>query len=112
MKLAIIIRLYVPRWLAGNEIATDTTARRLAERGHEVHVITSQDKGLPKSSKQGRVCVHRVFRAKRFVWFILFPIKALLAVRRIDPQLVHAAGLYAGVSGLLSKKLLKKPYAV
>jgi glycosyltransferase involved in cell wall biosynthesis len=110
MKLAIISRNYLPRQLGGNEVATDAIARRLAER---VHVITSQNKGWLKTDKQGRLCLHRVFRANfRFIWFIVFPIQALFAVKRIDPQLVHAAGLHAGVAGLLCKKLLKKPFSV
>jgi glycosyltransferase involved in cell wall biosynthesis len=113
MKLAFIIRLYLPQRLGGMEVATDAITRRLAERGHEVHVITSRYKGSSQSGKRGGVFVHRVFPANlRFAWYILFPIKALFAVKRIDPEFVQSQSLFAGIAGLLSKKLLKKPYAV
>ena len=50
MKIAILVSGFVPNILGGTEIATYYIAKHLAQRGHDVHVITQREKGMPKKS--------------------------------------------------------------
>jgi glycosyltransferase involved in cell wall biosynthesis len=50
MRIAILVWRFPPRWIAGTEIATYNIVKHLVKRGHEVHVVTSWDKGLRKRS--------------------------------------------------------------
>jgi glycosyltransferase involved in cell wall biosynthesis len=60
MRLAIILYKFPPKWLAGTEITTYNLAEQLAKRGHEIHVITSRDEGLPHLDKEHGFYVHRI----------------------------------------------------
>ncbi len=83
MKIAILVLLFPPKWLAGTEIATYNIARHLAKRGHEVHVITSLDEGLPKDSVEEGFCVHRIgWRKLRFIGIISFWLKILIVLKK------------------------------
>jgi len=113
MKIAIIVEKFPPKWLAGTEIATYNIARHIAMRGHEVHVVTSLDNGLPKESIYGGCYVHRIgWRKVRFLRFALFWVKALIILRKINPDMVHAQNIIMGGIGFLSRKFLRKPYIV
>ena len=46
MKIALIVTVFPPKWLAGTEIASYNIAKYFAKKGHEVHVITSLDEGI------------------------------------------------------------------
>ncbi len=113
MKIAIIVPLFPPKWLAGTEIATYNIARHLSKRGHEVHVITSLDEGLPRESMEQGFYVHRIrWRKIRFVGTISFWFKIFLALRNINPDIVHSQSIGMGIPGIVAKKLLKKPLLV
>lgn len=58
MKITILVGLFPPKWLAGTEIATYYMAEHLAQRGHEVHVITSLDEGLPEENYEKGFYIH------------------------------------------------------
>ena len=60
MKIAIVTRMFLPQWPAGAEVAAYNIAKGLAERGHDVHVITSMDKGLPQRDIGAGFNVHRL----------------------------------------------------
>jgi len=60
MQIVILVSLFPPKWLAGTEIATYNIAKYLARKGHEVHVITSWDEGLPNESFEEGFYVHRI----------------------------------------------------
>ncbi|KFD40800.1 glycosyl transferase family 1 [Peptococcaceae bacterium SCADC1_2_3] len=113
MRIAILVSGFPPKWLAGTEIATHNIARHLAMRGHEVHVITSLDKGLPKESFEQGFYVHRVgWQKVRFVGVISFWLKIVLVLNKIKPSIVHSQSISMGMPGFLIKKLFKKPYLV
>jgi glycosyltransferase involved in cell wall biosynthesis len=113
MKIAILVPLFPPRWIAGTEIATYNIATYLAKRGHEVHVITSFDEGLPKESSEQGFYVHRIgWRKVRFLGIISFWLKMTLIVRNIKPETIHCQDLGMGIPGYLASKLLKRPYSV
>jgi len=113
MKIAILVSAFPPKWLAGTEIATYNIAKHLARRGHEVHVITSLDAGLPKESTEEGFYVHRIFWRKiRFAGAISFWIKVFLILRKVNPDMVHAQSIGICMPAFIAKKLLRKPYVV
>ena len=113
MKIAILVPQFPPKWLAGTEIATYNIAKHLAKRGHEVHVITSLDEGLPKEDIEQGFYMHRTrWRKVRFVGVIFFWLKILLILKKIEPDIVQGQDISMGVPGFLAKKFLKRPYIV
>ena len=107
MKIAILVSTFPPKWLAGTEIATYNIALHLARRGHEVHVITSWDRDLPRESKEEGFYVHRVKRSRvRFLGIVVFWSRVLLLLRRVEPQLVHTQNIAMGICGYLVKRFL------
>ena len=113
MRIAIMVTLFPPKWLAGTEIATYNIAKYLAKRGHEVHVITSLDEGLPKESIEEGFCVHRIFWRKiRFIGIMSFWMKIFGLLKSVNPDIIHVQSVGIGIPAFLSKKILKKPYVV
>lgn len=113
MKIAILVGLFPPKWLAGTEIATYNLADHLARKGHEVHVITSRDDGLPSFSEESDFYIHRIVRPRiRFIGIVTFWARTCLKIRKIKPDIVHAQSLGTAVPALISKRILKIPYAV
>jgi len=113
MKIAILVLHFPPKGQAGTEIATYFLAEHLARRGHIVHVITSLDEGLPDESYEKGFYIHRIPLIKIRIFGMLLYWRAIIrTIRKIDPDLVHAQSLVSGMPALISKKLLKIPYAV
>jgi len=113
MKIAILVGLFPPKWLAGTEIATYNLADHLARRGHEVHVITSHDAGLPELSEESGFSVHRIAWPKiRFIGIVAFWAKICLEIQTIKPDVFHAQSLLCGIPAVVAKKFLKIPYVV
>jgi len=113
MKIAITVPLFPPKWLAGTEIATYNIAKHLARRGHEVNVITSLDKGLPRESMENGFYVHRIFWWNiRFIGIMSFWAKIFWCLKTIKPDIIHVQSVGMGIPGLLAKTFLKKPFVV
>ena len=113
MKIAILVNLFPPKWLAGTEIATYHLAEHLAQHGHEVHVITSLDEGLPEKSCEKGFHIHRLPRVRiRFVGVLAFWVDIVRTLQKIKPDIVHAQSFGSGVPALLSDRLLKIPYLI
>lgn len=113
MKIAILVFSFPPKRLAGTEIATYNIAKCLVKRRHKVHVITSWDKGLLKESVENGFYVHRIKLDKvKFLGIILFWIKTLIVLRKINPKVIHGQSIPSSVPGFLVKKILGKPYVV
>jgi glycosyltransferase involved in cell wall biosynthesis len=113
MKITILVNLFPPKWLAGTEIATYHMAEHLAQRGHEVHVITSLDEGLPEVSCERGFHIHRLPRIEiRFIGGLVFWADIIRELRKIKPDIVHAQSLIIGMPALFSNKLLKIPYVI
>jgi N-acetyl-alpha-D-glucosaminyl L-malate synthase BshA len=111
VKIVIVVLFFPPKWLAGTEIATYNTAKYLAKNGHEVHVITSLDEGLPKESINEGFHIHRIrFLKVRFLGIAIFWLQALLLLKRLKPDVVHGQDMGMTIVGFLSKCILKKPY--
>ena len=100
MKIAIIVWAFPPKWLGGTEIASYNIARTLVQMGHEVHIITSLDKGLPRESTEAGFYIHRVKVIHKPILFALsFSMPTFLAVKKIKPDILHVH--YAGFFGFL-----------
>ena len=113
MKITLLVALFPPKWLAGTEIATYNIAMHLAKRGHQVHVITTQDAGLPKKSLEEGFWIYRLGLSKiRFFGVIVFWLKVIFAIKKTNSGIVHAQGIGMGIPAFLAKKLLRKPYVV
>jgi N-acetyl-alpha-D-glucosaminyl L-malate synthase BshA len=113
MKVAILTPLFPPKHLAGLEIAAYNIAKHLSKRNHEVHVITTLDKGLLRESTEECFFVHR-FKTSDIpiLRTVLYSIKSFFAVKKANPDIVHIQTIYLSLSGLLIKKFLHKPYVV
>jgi glycosyltransferase involved in cell wall biosynthesis len=113
MKIAILVFSFPPKWLAGTEIATKNLAEHLAQRGHEVCILTSHDEGLPEFDQDGGLAVHRItFPRVKIIGIIVFWIKILLIIRNHKPDLVHAQDLRMGFPAWLIKITFSVPYII
>jgi len=113
MRIAIITRMFPPRWLGGTEIAAYNIAQHLTGRGYDVHVITSMDKGLPQVTTKGGFHIHRLkYPRLGLLSTVPFSVAAVAVLRRINPSLVHVQCPFYGMAGYLYSKLTKKPYVV
>ena len=113
MKIAIIVHFFPPKWIRGMEIATYNIARHLTKKGHDIHIITWLDEGLPKESDIEGFHVHRVCGKNiRFLTPLLFWFKIFLCLRRVKPDIVHVQNSGMGIPAYFSKKLLQIPYII
>jgi glycosyltransferase involved in cell wall biosynthesis len=113
MKVAIVIPLFLPKWLGGGEIATSHSAEYLARRGHEVHLLTTLDPGLPRESVENGVHLHRLDCPRlRHVGEAAFYVKVMQTTRSIKPDLLYIQELGQGLHGFFAKRLFKTPYVV
>jgi len=113
MKIAILVELFPPKWLAGTEIATYSLAANLAKHGHEVHIITSLDEGMPKYCFEKGFHTHRLERFNvRFVGTLIFWAQVLMTQQKINPDIIHIQSLSSALPGVISKILFKKPFVV
>jgi len=113
LKIAILVQYFPPKGQAGTEIATYFMAEQLARRGHTVHVITSSSGDLTGEMVEKGFHIHRIpLNKTRILGILLFWYAIIGTIRKIGPDIVHAQSLASGIPALLSKKLLKIPYAV
>ncbi len=113
MKIAIIVPRFPPKWLAGTELATLHIAECLAQRGHQIHVVTSWDDGLLEESTDNGLHIYRIkWRNERFLGPALFGLRTLLALRKINPDLIHCQDINMGFIGVCASKFLGKPSLV
>jgi len=113
MKIAILVEGLPPKIIGGTEIATYSIARLLAEKGHDVHVITFLDSGLPEESVEQGFTVHLIRYPKiRFLKSIFLYMKALLVLKKFNPQVIHAQNIHSGMLGFWAKKFLGRPFVV
>jgi glycosyltransferase involved in cell wall biosynthesis len=111
MRIVILIYDFPPQVLGGTEIATYSIAKHLVQRGHEVHVVTTWGKGLPRERIEDGFTVHRSrVIVKPVLGSTSYFIHAYSAVKKINPDLIHAQNISLALYALLIKKTLKKPY--
>jgi len=109
MKIVIISQVFLPKWIAGSEIATYYIAKNLAEKGNEVHVITSWDPGLEETSSKDGFFIHRCkYLKNKFYSFIIFAMKSIEIIIKLNPDIIHSQGIYTGLPGIFAKIFMKK----
>src|SRR5882672_4123908 len=105
MKIIITTSMFPPKWLGGVEIATKDIARHLASRGHEVHVVTSQDDNLPKETKEDGFFLHRLSYPRiKMLGSLVFGWKIFFMIKKIQPDIVHCQRIQMGIPAFLFKK--------
>lgn len=113
MKIAILVGKFPPLWIAGTEVATFNLASHLVKRGHEVHIITMQDRGVPTFYIERGFIVHRVeWPNLRFMGPLIFWSKVFFKIRRIKPDIMHCQSLSNGIPMLFVKKIQRIPCIV
>jgi glycosyltransferase involved in cell wall biosynthesis len=140
MRIAIVTNLFLPKWVGGLEVATLSIAQHLEALGHDVHIVTSRDEGMPPESSDGGIHLHRVYRpgflmsrdegmppessdggihlhrvyrpSFKSIGTVAFYLTALYALNSINPQIIHVQNVLLGPCGFLAKRILKRPYVV
>lgn len=124
MKIAILVGLFPPKWIAGTELATRIIASELANRGHEVSVITTLDEGLPFFEIFRNFSVYRIKYPQispkiRIISFIVnsigvivFYYKVYSTLQKIKPDIVHAQQISMSFHSFLRKIIFGTPYVV
>jgi glycosyltransferase involved in cell wall biosynthesis len=112
MKVLFILTYYRPH-VSGLTIYVERLARELAQRGHEVTVLTSHYAAhLPREEQMDGVRVVRVpvlFRFNKGVLMPAFPVVAWREIRRADVVSIHLPQIEAALSALLTRLAGRKP---
>jgi glycosyltransferase involved in cell wall biosynthesis len=112
VKVSILLYFFPPKWTGGIELATYYLAKQLQATGNEVHVITSRDPSMPKEENYGGVTVHRLYWPKLpMLGNVLFQLNLFLAVKKINPDILHFQS-FLNTCAVLTKTILKKPFVV
>jgi len=113
MKIVILVSMYPPVHIGGAEIVAQNIAKHLSLRGHDVFVVTSQDRGFPLQQREEEFLVNRIYYPKiKYIGTMIFWIKCLFLIKKINPDIVYCKTIQMGVPGFLFKKFYKKPYIV
>lgn len=115
MIVAIVVSQFLPKWLAGMEIATSNLAKHLSKRGHTVHIITFRDEGLSPESFEEGCFIHRIENPFPKIGILSFWFNIIKTLKTINPDIIHLQGvvvLGTGFPVLISHFLLRKPYVV
>jgi N-acetyl-alpha-D-glucosaminyl L-malate synthase BshA len=114
MRIAFLTLLFPPRWVGGIEIATYNLAVELSKRGHEVHVVTSLDEGVPAESVEQGVHIHRLPYPSRVpFWSVMtFFQRASRCMKGIRPDLVQIQSLLWGWMGSSMRFTRGTPFIV
>ncbi len=113
MKIAFLAAKFPPTEAGGLEIATYRTARALASRGHDVHVITTTDPRVGTEYREEGFTVHRVpalQKAGRREHPDLHGFYRI--IRTIRPDIVNAQQLKMGWPAFLANIRLGIPYVI
>lgn len=109
MKILVLIHEYPHVGGGGGKIAKDI-CEGLAQRGHEIVVVTPHYADLPKVEKKGCLTIYRIFCLRRFAYkatlldmgmFVISSIiKSCHIFKTWKPNLIHAHfGVPAGAAG-------------
>ncbi|MCS7249127.1 MAG: glycosyltransferase family 4 protein [Anaerolineales bacterium] len=111
MRILIALTYYRPHY-SGLTIYAERLARALAQRGHQVTVLTSQyNRNLPQLERLDGVQVQRLpvkLRISKGVIMPSMPIWAWRLIRQVDAVNLHVPQLDAALLSLIGR-LLRKP---
>ena len=113
MKIAILVIGFPPMVLGGTAVATYNIAKHLSKRAHDVHVITSLDKGLPKESINEGFSIHRGKVVKKpFFGVIMYSIHAIRTIVKLNPDIMHVKSIHLSLITLIINKVFQTPYVI
>ncbi len=113
IRVVHLINGYLPR-LGGAERQLAAVAPPLQARGIELHVLTRRTDGLPAFEEMNGVPVHRLpVPGVKATASLVFTLSALLLIRRLRPQVIHAHEVFsATTTALAAKRLWAVPVVV
>lgn len=122
MKILMINYEFPPIGGGGGNV-TYYISKSLAQQGHDVHVITSKFRSLPKTEKLDGFTVHRVPAIRKspnvcgihemLTYVISAGIYSISFVKRNRPDIAHVFfGIPSGPVAYLLKKLYNLPYVL
>lgn len=110
LRVAMLIQGYPPV-LGGAERQLAAIAPLLLAHGVEVHVLTRRPAGLRRFERVAGIDVHRLpaFGSKATA-SLLYTLSALRQLRRIEPHVLHAHGLFSpSTTALAARRLWGTP---
>lgn len=113
MRICIIVRTFLPKWVAGTELASYNIAKELAQNGHEVHVITAMADDGVQYERMGMIDVHRhPVSDTRVFGIALFWLRISLQLLSISPDIVLVQSILMGVPAVVARGAKRIPYVV
>jgi glycosyltransferase involved in cell wall biosynthesis len=107
MRLCIPVAIFPPE-IGGPATYVPELAKRLAQRGHEVHVVTF---GTPEHEERDGYHIHRQAYPE-LPKFLAFPLRIFRAgllcarvVKKYNLEVIYAQEYLSGLMGLIAKKL-------
>jgi len=106
LRVVMLIHSYHPL-VGGAERQLGAVAPLLGKQGIEVHILTRRHKGLKKLETIDGVPVHRLpIPGPKPMAALFYIISALLLIRKIQPDIMHAHELYSTTTTAIAAKLL------
>lgn len=106
LRVAMIIQSYLPR-LGGAERQLRAVAQRMDACGLEIHIITRRYPGLAAFERIDGIPVYRMaVPGPKPVASLAFTLSALLLLRRLRPNLIHAHELLSPTTTAVAAKRL------
>lgn len=108
LRVAMLINGYHPR-VGGAERQVGALAPLLQEQGVEVHILTRRYYGLEPFNMVDNVPVHRLhIPGPKPVASLLFTLSALLRLRKLRPDVIHAHDMYSCTTTAVAMKRLSR----
>jgi D-inositol-3-phosphate glycosyltransferase len=112
LRRFLFVLEFFPPHVGGVEVLFGELTSELARRGHHVEVITSADRGDPRTEVRNGVHVRRIRApfARRYLFMLLAILPAIRAARRAD--LVHTTTYNAAIPAWIAARLARKPAVI
>ena len=112
MRIVILSYWFLPYRIGGSEVVVDHYAKGLAQKGHEVHVITQlDDMSLHPYELVAGFHVHRIKRWHiRIFGTLLYFLLVYRKIKKLKPDIIHEQAIQG--LGFFIKKLSNIPYII
>jgi D-inositol-3-phosphate glycosyltransferase len=108
MRIIFVSEYYWPH-IGGVEVVFSQLAQKLADRGHDCHIITCKIKGTPNFEVINGIMIHRVNvpeKGDRY-WFALLAIPAIIKIAR-KASVIHTTTYSAAFPAWVASCILRK----
>lgn len=107
LRIAYIC-LNFPPAIGGIASQLSEVAKELANRGHEMHILTPGIEGAPAFEELGNLFIHRIPMAPGAISKSIYILKAIICFNKIRPDLVHAHDIFLPTTTSAIYKLFSK----